>query len=491
MISASIGSNAVKNAVNVMDFGADNTGTRSSSAAFAAAAASADDKSGGLGGTVFVPAGEYTVQDAPLSAGASVDTFQTRPITWVGAGAGQTYITVPDGEAGFVTTKSGTHRGGGVYGLTIKGDGNSPTMSNTAVEADWYDSGTPANAATTTGILLDNGAGNEIFDFTVSECDIKNHRYGVKYTGRGRSPKFHNNNVWHCHHGITAPEHPLFSGTNDLRYNWICYTSPAAGSNHIFDCTFIGVKFMYSEYGIVHDDEALGVSNCTFNNCIFGMNRKASVVLNTESNINGCYFITTSDTYTYTLDEAVLVKGRGNAISSNLFESFGNTYTNANIHVNPTLSAEQLLTVANNTFASTTDTASGEVGLPILFAGTRFDGAVISGNAVAMSNGTDVQFVSSPNRLSYSSITGNVLHGETTHANGTGVAISLAGSGCKYNTVTGNVCYYDGTSTGSSYFLSGYLDYSAVTGNTSVRGGHINATSSTGAQIANNASHNP
>jgi len=467
MISASIGNTAVKNAVSVVDYGADHTGSRDSSAAFAAAAQAADDKSGGYGGAVYVPPGRYIVADAPLDAGTSVDSFHTRPITYIGAGSGQTFITVEAGEVGFSTTKSGTVRGGGVIGMTITGDGNSAEPSSSSVEADWYDSATPANAATTTAILVSNGVGNEVFDFIVEGCDIKNHRYGVRFVGRCRSPKFTSNNIWYCWQAINAPEHPFFAGVNDLRYNYICYTAPGTSSDTlIFDCIFSGVKFMYSHYGLIHEDEATGVNNCTFTGCIFGMNKVTGVLLASENNVANNYFITVSSGFTQ--DEAVKVIGRQNVINNNNFESFGVAYSNAVINVNPSTWGESFVTICGNQFNSRA--GAGAQGLPIKFstASGRFDGAVISDNTVAMNNGTGTQFIECTARLSYSTISGNTLKAEGSYAEGTGHAISL-GSGSKYNTVSGNSCFYGAGVTSSTDFFYGYGANSTFIGNSVVR----------------------
>jgi hypothetical protein len=446
--------------VNVMDYGADNTGVADSSAAFQAAVVATDALSGGVCGDVIVPAGIYSAFDIPISAGAGAGEYSTRPITFKGASIGATTINVPAGESGFILDSTGTIRGGGIYDMSIVGDGDQFIFTGSTVEGDFN--------GTTTGIDIDFSTGS-LFDFTVERCDIRAHATGIKFINRNRSPKINDCSIWFNHTGLDLREHPFFGGSNDFRHSWNCVTGIASTSGDtLFDAMIANVKFMHCAYGVRVLD-GRGVANTTFTGCIFGFCRETSVEIRNNCSLNGCYFISASS---FQSKVGVLVRGVNNTIEGCRVDSFtplsegdGRGWTDAVIAVDQILEQERGLSVVGCMFGTNTANSIGRIMhfRPHL-TGARFDNFLFASNSVNMSNAAGVQVIEIDERVSYSAITGNALFGSNTGNVATGSAITT-GAGTRNLTISGNSCQFNAATLVGQFFYDGLGANSVFTSN--------------------------
>lgn len=146
--------------LNVLDYGADPTGTADSSAAFQAAL----DEANTLGGTVYAPAGEYVVSGLTMSSGVRL----------YGAGKGQTRLLHNANNAciSAIGTSGSPYNGCEVSDLSIIGDDG--TASQIGVRFQYVDNGLIARCAIShvgnNGINYHSSANGRILDNDISDC---------------------------------------------------------------------------------------------------------------------------------------------------------------------------------------------------------------------------------------------------------------------------------------------------------------------------------
>lgn len=252
--------------------GADVSGTNDSSAAFQSAALAVAS----TGGTIFVRRGSYIAEDLPLDTGSP----NFYPITWLGEGVEVCTITLPSSPSNpmFKLAQTGVHTGGGVIGFTLIGDG-------TADAGDVNQ--TPAKLKSATQHCMDLSSCSQVFRFKVDGCFIKNFKYGWLGGDSSRSPEFGNNHWWYNEVGVyTKLEHPLWTGVNDFRSNFI-----GIGGTSMFDCQVGGKqKFVRNHYGMKFDSF---ISSSIISGGFFFKNRKRGHLNNGGNNkVNsGCLFV--------------------------------------------------------------------------------------------------------------------------------------------------------------------------------------------------------
>lgn len=303
----------LRNAINVLDYGADRTGQTNSSAAFANAAAAANAASGGRGGAVAVPAGEYQVEAAPLDTGSSIDGTLLAPITWLGDGPSSTRIVPPPGASSPLFACSGLSQdliGGGVQGFTLLGDATNDISYDGTLDC------------------IDVSAAARTFYFRVQDCRISRFRSGYKGTDNDRSPMFLNTEFRYNINGIEAGgNHPVFGSGTAIRYNDYGILVPDGKS--IFDAHLIGVKLSYNNYGISPANAGAGtgvVRNIFYTGgSIFG-NRYVGIDLNGSTNASHHSRIAFAQIARQTggeSDTAIRVRGDDIAIEDCTIVTFG------------------------------------------------------------------------------------------------------------------------------------------------------------------------
>lgn len=236
--------------------GADTTGTTDSSASFQSAALAV----AATGGVIFVRRGSYIAEGIPLDTGSP----NFYPITWIGEGVDICVINLPSSptEAMFSTAQTVDIPGGGVIGFTLIGDAQSGTGEATD----------PTSLKSGTQDCIDLSSAAQAFEFLVDGCFIKNFRYGWVGADSSRSPVFGTNNFRYNEIAIyNKNDHPLFSGVNDIRANYI-----GLGGDIWFDCMIPNQKINYNHYGI----KCTRIEKSSIANSFFFKNKKVGVLIN-------------------------------------------------------------------------------------------------------------------------------------------------------------------------------------------------------------------
>lgn len=237
-------------------------GTTDDSQAFVDAVASLS----ATGGLITLPAGHIRAQDIPLDTGAP----DYHPITYIGNGAGVTKVQLKSTPTGplFKSAQPGDFRGGGVLACEIVGDAQGGTGQATD----------PISLKSGTQDGIDLSSTNDLFEFLVDGCFVHNFRFGWVGGTSSRSPVFGTNNWRYNEIAIyNKNEHPLFSGVNDIRANYI-----GLGGEIWFDCEIDNQKINGNHYGIMCD-RVVGsprIEKSTISNTFLFKNKKAGILIN-------------------------------------------------------------------------------------------------------------------------------------------------------------------------------------------------------------------
>jgi len=456
--------NDFRDMVNVLDYGADKTGVSDSSSAFTAAAAAADTRSGGIGGAIYIPEGEYLVEDIPLVTSTAPYAY-----TWVGAGKGCTILRPNSNAANthlFTMSRDGTLRGGGIFDLSMVGDNTLGLQTeNGAVEADFRDS----NQTAVHMDLVSSGTAQQIHDWTMQNVDIRAFRYGYRQiNGRSRSNRFVNCSFWECWVAFNANEHPLFGGgINDFRNCWSALTHESGQS--LFDCRFIGLKIVGCAYGTGYSNgttitDAVTLSNNSFVGCTIATCHEVSIVLTTGSQVVGCYFVGTGNNTYVQAANGIIVRGDHTVIEGNFFNSTGYEYTSSVIELDASSTSIDNITIANNVFRGSTS----RLGLPINCAGSNnIFGVIVANNVLYGGNGTGTQFFDgSATRVSYLNLCNNYIRTSsyTGPISPDGPAVLLTGTNTRNNVIANNN-FLLGSSASTAFAVEGIMDYSVYVDN--------------------------
>jgi len=242
--------------INAGMYGIDATGVAESTTEFQAAAAALDNT---LGGTILIPPGTYVAEDIPLDTG----TPGFAPIQWIGSGDGSTQITLPSSPSAsmFVLSTTGNIAGGCVRDMELVGDGTvAPTA---AMEPDEYDA---------TEDCIDMSSGAEVENFFVDGCYIHGFRRGYNAEASSRSPTFGNNRWWGNQTAVfIQSEHPLWSGVNDIRYNYY-----GISGDSCFDMICNNQKINYNYYGVMMTSTG-SINTCHFSGTSLFKNKKIGI----------------------------------------------------------------------------------------------------------------------------------------------------------------------------------------------------------------------
>jgi len=245
---------SLTHSVNIATFtGWDASGATDSSAAFTAAVT----ELGNAGGVITIPPCTAKWDNAP------VHTATGKGIYYIGSGAQSSFATVNTTSASlFQSTTSGDINGGGVFDLNMNGDGQGGTGTSTL----------PASLKSGTQMGIDLSSCAQMFEFMVDGCYLT--RFDRAWNGgsSSRSPVFGTNNMRYNNIAIyNEGDHPLFSGVNDIRSNYI-----GLGGNIWFDCDITGQKLNYNHYAI----KCTRIERTTITNNWFFKNKKIAVVAN-------------------------------------------------------------------------------------------------------------------------------------------------------------------------------------------------------------------
>ena len=508
--------------VSVLEKGADPTGGRDSSSAFIAAANSLP-----RGGVVAIPPGKYIVQGLPVRDG----------LYWVGAGVGKTdgstgtYLTLPAAPSSsmFIWDGETTGYGGGISGCYLYG-GNSTTydcidlsastqMHRFCIEQNMIRGfrrgymGSDDDRSVqiqfnnfwncTVGVYIENSHPH----FT-GWNDFRDCTYGIQ--GLLYDAKVVGQNFTYCTYGIAPtdsthrPERTMFTGcafafcTQDAlvvgphcNITGCLILSKTEGSvagirvlsHHttISGCQFDADGGVYSEGAIVLDPDYFGgvITGTSITGNAFRV--EDSNILYHKASSNGRDIVSMTFTGNTIYESKHLLRRSGNSWGAVLYSVISN---NAIHHQTSTLTRNLTGTITF-TNGNATVTGSGSAFLTELRIG---DWIRLSTDADTTASYRRVQAIASDTSLTLTAVYG------ATGGAGTGVATSdvihiTNNGGIGGNAVIGNnIVIYTGTLGRAGYGIGGQLSLSTVIGNVVRRGlGDVSATTSTSAQIANNA----
>lgn len=502
--------------------GGDPTGTRDSSAAFIAAANKLS-----RGGVVAIPPGKYLVQGLPIRDG----------LYWVGAGVGKTdgstgtYLSLPASPSSHMFSWDGaaTGFGGGISGCYLYG-GSTDTydcidltacdqMHRFSVEQNMirgFRRGyTGSSDDRSVQIRCNNFWNNTVGVYIVNNHphftdwnDFRDCTYGIQ--GLLYDAKVVGQNFTYCTYGIAPidstkrPERTMFTGcafafcTQDAlvvgphcNITGCLILSKTEGSvagirvlsHHttISGCQFDADGGVYSEGAIVLDPDYFGgvITGTSITGNAFRV--EGSNILYHKASSNGRDIVSMTFTGNTIYESKHLLRRSGNSWGAVLYSVISN---NAIHHQTSTLTRNLTGTI---TFTNGSTAVTG--------VGSLFTSELRIGDWIRLS--TDADSTASYRRVSaITSDTGLTLgatYGATGGA-GTGVATSdvihiTNNGGIGGNAIIGNnIVIYTGTPGRAGYGIGGQLSLSTVVGNVVRRGlGDVSATTSTSAQIANNA----
>lgn len=226
--------------ISVLSYGADRRGQIDSSQFFIDAARSLDeisqDDAESWGGVIHVPAGTYIAEGIPLN------TPTGKPIIWRGQGIESTTVRLPDSASDhlFKSTTTDDLRGGGIEGMTIIGDAQNGTGASLA-----YDD---IRTGVYNCIDFSSMSNDSLYNWKLEGNFIRNCKHGWHGPDQARSNVMSNNEWRYNEVAIyNVGDHPLFTGYNDIRANYI-----GLGGNW-FDAHVNNVKFVDNYYGIKAD----------------------------------------------------------------------------------------------------------------------------------------------------------------------------------------------------------------------------------------------
>lgn len=513
--------NFMESAVVTM-FGADKTGVANSSAAFIAAANALTS-----GGVVVIPPGKYIVEGLPIRDG----------LYYVGAGVGKTdgstgaYLALPAVPSThmFVWDGAATGFGGGVSGCYLYGGGTTTydcldvsaatQMHRFCIEQNmirgfrrgYSGSGDDRSVQIQFNNFWENSIGvfipNNHPHFT-GWNDFRDCTYGIQ--GLLYDAKVVGQNFTYCTYGIAPtdsthrPERTMFTGcafafcTQDAlvvgphcNITGCLILSKTEGSvagirvlsHHttISGCQFDADGGVYSEGAIVLDPDYFGgvITGTTITGNAFRV--EGSNILYHKASSNGRDIVSMTFTGNTIYESKHLLRRSGNSWGAVLYSVISN---NAIHHQTSTLTRNLTGTI---TFTNGSTAVTG--------VGSLFTSELRIGDWIRLS--TDADSTASYRRVSAitsdTDLTLGATYGATGGA-GTGVATSdvihiTNNGGIGGNAIIGNnIVIYTGTPGRAGYGIGGQLSLSTVVGNVVRRGlGDVSATTSTSAQIANNA----